>query len=85
MSDAETGCRSSCATGNSDRYAQDFPARTRTRVVVSHRLRPRCTLERVDNGQVEWYDLDFPHVIELHRKLIGDERERYHLLALLGA
>ena len=36
--------------------------------------------EDIRPGQ-EWYDLDFPHVIELHRKVIGDERERYHLLA----
>ncbi len=36
--------------------------------------------ERVDNGRVEWYDLDLPEVIELRREFIGDERERYHLL-----
>jgi O-methyltransferase involved in polyketide biosynthesis len=35
----------------------------------------------VDDGRVEWYDLDFPAVIDLRRKFIGDERERYHLLA----
>ena len=34
-----------------------------------------------DNGRVEWYDLDLPDVIELRRKMIGDEGERYHLLA----
>jgi hypothetical protein len=34
----------------------------------------------VDNGQVEWYDLDFPEVIGLRRKLFGDEGGRYHLL-----
>ena len=32
------------------------------------------------NGQVEWYDLDLPDVIELRRKFISDEGERYHLL-----
>jgi O-methyltransferase involved in polyketide biosynthesis len=37
--------------------------------------------ERVaEGGQVEWYDLDLPDVIELRRKLIGDEAGRYHLL-----
>jgi O-methyltransferase involved in polyketide biosynthesis len=36
--------------------------------------------ERVDNGQVEWYDLDLPDVIALRRKFIGDEGKRYHLL-----
>jgi len=38
-------------------------------------------LERVDNGRVEWYDLDLPEVIELRREFIGDEGGRYHLLA----
>ena len=37
--------------------------------------------ERVDNGQVEWYDLDLPEVINLRCELIGGESERYHLLA----
>jgi O-methyltransferase involved in polyketide biosynthesis len=36
--------------------------------------------EHVDNGRVEWYDLDLPDVIGLRRKFIGDEGERYHLL-----
>ena len=35
---------------------------------------------RVDNGQVEWYDLDMPPVIELRRKFYADH-ERYHLIA----
>jgi O-methyltransferase involved in polyketide biosynthesis len=37
--------------------------------------------ERVDNDQVEWYDLDLPEVIELRRKFIGGEGGRYHQLA----
>jgi len=32
------------------------------------------------NGRIEWYDLDLPEVIELRRKLFGDERKRHHLL-----
>jgi O-methyltransferase involved in polyketide biosynthesis len=35
---------------------------------------------RVDNGQVEWYDLDMPPVIELRRQFYA-EQERYHLIA----
>jgi len=64
-----------------DRFAQDFLARHPEAVVVHIGCGLDARFERVDNGQVEWYDLDFPHVIELHRKVIGDERERYHLLA----
>ena len=36
--------------------------------------------ERLDNGQVEWFDLDLSEVIDLRRQLIGDETDRYHLL-----
>jgi O-methyltransferase involved in polyketide biosynthesis len=66
-----------------DRYAQDFLARHPDAVVVHIGCGLDARFERVAerNGQVEWYDLDFPHVIELRRKLIGDERERYHFLA----
>lgn len=35
---------------------------------------------RVDNGRVEWYDLDFEEVIELRRKFYS-ETERYHIIA----
>ena len=35
---------------------------------------------RVDNGQVEWYDLDMPPVIDLRRRFYP-KNERYHLLA----
>jgi len=36
--------------------------------------------ERLDNGQVEWYDLDLPEVIELRRMLVGGEGLRHHFL-----
>ena len=66
-----------------DRYAQDFLARHPDAVVIHIGCGFDARFERVAerNGQMEWYDLDFPHVIELHRKFIGDERERYHFLA----
>jgi O-methyltransferase involved in polyketide biosynthesis len=35
---------------------------------------------RVDNGQVEWYDLDMPPVIELRRQFFPGQ-ERYHSIA----
>jgi O-methyltransferase involved in polyketide biosynthesis len=66
-----------------DRYAQDFLTRHSKAVVVHIGCGLDSRFERVAerNSQVEWYDLDLPHVIELRRKLIGDERERYHFLA----
>ena len=63
-----------------DRYARDFLRRHPDAVTVHIGCGFDTRFERVDNGQVEWYDLDLPHVIELRRQIIGGERERYHLL-----
>jgi O-methyltransferase involved in polyketide biosynthesis len=63
-----------------DRYVQNFLARNPDAVVVYIGCGLDSRFERVDNGKVEWYDLDLPDVIELRRKFIGDEGVRYHLL-----
>lgn len=67
-------------TREMDRYAQDFLIRHPEAVVVHIGCGLDSRFERVDNGRVEWYDLDLPDVIGLRRKFIGDEGERYHLL-----
>lgn len=67
-------------TREMDRYARDFLSRHPEAVVVHIGCGLDSRFERVDNGRVEWYDLDLPEVIGLRRNLIGDERERYHLL-----
>ena len=64
-----------------DRYTRDFLSRHPKAVVVHIGCGLDVRFERVDNGQVEWYDMDLPEVIELRRKFIGDDGERYHLLA----
>jgi O-methyltransferase involved in polyketide biosynthesis len=64
-----------------DRYARDFVDRHPEAIVVHIGCGLDSRFERVDNGRVEWYDLDLPEVIELRRKLIGDEGRRYHFLA----
>jgi len=64
-----------------DHHTQDFLARHPDAVIVHIGCGLDSRFERVDNGRIEWYDLDLPHVIELRRKLIGGEGERYHLLA----
>ncbi len=70
-------------TREMDRYARDFLSRHADAVVVHIGCGLDSRFERVAerNGKVEWYDLDLPEVIALRRKFIGDERERYHLLA----
>jgi O-methyltransferase involved in polyketide biosynthesis len=64
-----------------DNLARDFLAR-RTRPAVVHL---GCGLDarfnRVDDGRLDWYDLDVPQVIELRQKLLGTEGPRHHLLA----
>lgn len=65
-----------------DRYARDFLKRHPDAVVVHIGCGLDLRFERVAerNSQVEWYDLDLPHVIDLRRKLIGEEPGRHHLL-----
>jgi len=68
-------------TRQMDHYTRNFLDHYPEAVVVHIGCELDSRFERVDNGQVEWYDLDLPDVIELRRKFIGDEEGRYHLLA----
>ena len=65
-----------------DRHARDFLERCPDAVVVHIGCGLDTRFERVAerNSRVEWYDLDFPDVIELRRKFLGAEGGRYHLL-----
>jgi len=65
-----------------DRYAWDFLSRHPEAVVVHIGCGLDTRFERVaeHNDQVEWYDLDLLEIIELRRRFISDEKERYHLL-----
>ena len=62
-----------------DRYTQDFLARHPLAVVVHIGCGLDTRFERVDNGLVEWYDLDLPEVINFRQKLIPSI-ERCHLV-----
>jgi O-methyltransferase involved in polyketide biosynthesis len=68
-------------TREMDRYSRDFLSRNPEAVVVHIGCGLDTRFERVDNGRVEWYDLDLPDVIVLRRRYLGDEKERYHLLS----
>ncbi|HOU13167.1 MAG TPA: class I SAM-dependent methyltransferase [Anaerolineae bacterium] len=68
-----------------DRFAQAFLAAHPDGVVVHIGCGLDTRFDRVcakqpDNGQVTWYDLDLPPVIELRRKLL-DETPRYKMIA----
>jgi O-methyltransferase involved in polyketide biosynthesis len=63
-----------------DRHARDFISHHPQAVVVHIGCGFDSRFERVDNGQIEWFDLDLPEVIELRRKFLGGGHERYHLV-----
>ena len=61
-----------------DQRAQDYLARHPQAAVVHIGCGLDTRFERVDNGQVTWYDLDLPEVIALRRQLIAEsERCRF--------
>jgi len=64
-----------------DRITSDFLINHPKAVVVHLGCGLDARFERVDNSQVDWYDLDLPDIIDLRRKFIGEEMERYHFLA----
>lgn len=64
-----------------DSHVRDFLARNPGAVVVHIGCGLDTRFERVDNGAVEWFDLDLPDVIALRKNLIGSEKGRYHLLS----
>ncbi len=53
-----------------DRRTEDFLVRHPDAVVVHVGCGLDTRFERVDNGRVQWYDLDLPEVIDLRRKLM---------------
>jgi O-methyltransferase involved in polyketide biosynthesis len=65
--------------GEFDRQARGFLARHPEAVVVHIGCGLDTRFDRVDNGQVEWYDLDLPEVINLRRSLM-DETPRCRLI-----
>lgn len=70
-----------CRLREFDRFARDFLAVHPDGVIIHIGCGLDTRFERVDNGRVEWFDLDLPEVIQLRRRLIGDEGGRYHLIA----
>jgi methyltransferase (TIGR00027 family) len=63
-----------------DRFTQDFLARHPHSTIVNIGCGLDTRFFRVGNGTEQWYQLDFPEVIALRRRLI-DEPPRCHLIA----
>ena len=64
-----------------DQHVREFLRRNPDGVVVHIGCGLDTRFERVDNGQVEWFDLDLPEVIDLRQRLISSTNSRYHSLA----
>lgn len=63
-----------------DRIVQNF-LETHPSAVIVNLGAGLCTrFSRIDNGEVRWYEVDFPEVIALRRKFF-QESERYHFIA----
>jgi O-methyltransferase involved in polyketide biosynthesis len=65
-----------------DSHVRSFLTRNPEAVVVHIGCGLDTRFERVDDGRVEWFDLDMPDVIELRLKLISTQSSRYHTLAI---
>jgi len=63
-----------------DRYVQDFLKRNPGGVIVNIGCGLDTRFSRLDNGTVEWYELDFPEVMEFKKRFF-QETERYHFIA----
>ncbi len=64
-----------------DHQVRNFLARYPDAAVVHIGCGLDTRFERVDNGRVEWFDLDVPDVMDLRRRLIPGECSRYHALS----
>lgn len=64
-----------------DSHGRDLLKRNPDAVVVHIGCGLDTRFERVDNGRVEWFDLDLPAVVALRQELIHSESSRYHTLA----
>jgi O-methyltransferase involved in polyketide biosynthesis len=63
-----------------DAITRNFMAEHPNGVVVQLGCGLDSRFWRVDDGRVNWYDLDMPPVVELRRQFFA-ESERYHLIA----
>jgi len=64
-----------------DNTVRDFISRHASATVVHLGCGLDARYDRVDDGKVEWYDLDLPEVIDLRRQILRGEGPRYHLCA----
>lgn len=62
-----------------DRYVLDFLAKHPRGTVINLGCGLDTRFDRIDNGLVNWFDLDFPEVIELRRRFLPETGRRRFL------
>lgn len=62
-----------------DRYVLDFLQRNPKSTVVNLGCGLDTRFDRIDNGEVTWFDLDFPSVIELRRRFMEESPRRHFI------
>ncbi len=62
-----------------DRYVQDFLSENPEGTVINLGCGMDTRFDRIDNGKVRWFDIDFPDVITLRRRFM-QENERHHFI-----
>jgi len=63
-----------------DKYVMDFTKNNPDGVIINIGCGLATRFFRVENGQISWYDLDFPEVIDIKKQFV-QETDRYHFLA----
>ena len=63
-----------------DRYVLDFLKRYPEGTIINFGCGLDTRFDRIDNGKLTWFDLDFPEVIELRRRFM-DEGSRRHFIS----
>lgn len=73
-----------CRCVHTDRTLRGFLARFPGATVVNLGCGLDTTFERIDNGRVQWFDLDLPDVIGLRREFVPEtDRRRFICSSLL--
>lgn len=62
-----------------DRYVLEFLKRHPDGTVINLGCGLDTRFDRIDNGQVNWYDLDFESVIELRRRFMVENEKRHFI------
>jgi O-methyltransferase involved in polyketide biosynthesis len=64
-----------------DNFVRQFMTRNLQAAVVHIGCGLDTRFERVDDGRIEWFDLDMPEVMALRQKLLHISNSRYHTLS----